>query len=118
MGDEVWQLSKDSADAATAPTLVLYGRPEKGGFLSADRDGERIGPAEPQSVGVGRQRESKKRNQNRNRGSLITVHYSFQTGSGPFPVGRMSRREGTEPSEVVSYIQEDSFYESSYSRRL
>ena len=46
-GDEVWQLSKDSADAATA------------------------------YIQVSRKREKKKRNQNRNRDSLNTVYETF-----------------------------------------
>ena len=49
LGDEDWQLSKDSADAATAPCCNM------------------------KSAGVSRQRESKKRNQDRNRGSLVTM---------------------------------------------
>lgn len=57
MGDEVWQLSKDSADAATATgSFQLVNLISKG-----------------QRPEVRRKRESKKRNQNRNRGSLITV---------------------------------------------
>jgi hypothetical protein len=59
-GDEDWQLSKDSADAATA---VSSSSP--------------ISTCEVQKMETGetvrRQRESKKRNQNRNRGSLVTV---------------------------------------------
>ena len=55
MDDEDWQLSKDSADAATAgfPCLHVWERKF-----------------------VRRQRERKKRNQNRNRGSLTTFFCS------------------------------------------
>jgi len=54
MGDEDWQLSKDSADAATAVLNIQY---------------------------VRRQREYKKRNRYRNRSSLITEKHD--SGSIP-----------------------------------
>lgn len=73
VGDEVWQLSKDSADAATACSLLLlieFSIPYFVRVIYPARKGwETVGEMNC----VRRKRESKKRNQNRNRGSLITV---------------------------------------------
>jgi len=76
-GDEGWQLSKDSADAATARAAC-------------------------RRKTVGRQGERKKRNRNRNRGSPVTGYFipDFAMTGSPAGSFGMSRRGMKEPYGV------------------